>query len=134
MNHEQQRRDEQEGELNRLGDADQQRGQRRRDKNGFRNGFAFRFCGHIHRQRGGGQAEHFADAARVPHHGAAELLHLRAGHFGEVDIARALIGCAAHLLRPPEFGIEERGINQMMQASRYQNALKETVNGYAERT
>ena len=134
MHHEQKRCDKQEGELNRLGYADQQRGQRRRDQNRFRNRFTLWLRGHVHRQRGGGKAEHFADAARIPHYGAAELLHVRAGHLGEVDIARALINRTAHLLRTAQFGIQERRIDQMMQARRHQNAFKETVDRHAKRT
>ena len=57
MDHPQQRRDKQEGELNRLGDASQHRGDNRRQQNRLGHHFFLRLRGVVERQRGAGQAE-----------------------------------------------------------------------------
>src|SRR5471030_1191483 len=68
---------------------------------------------------------------RASHTTVALLFHRRAGHFGEIDIARSLIQRTTHFAGASEFGVKEGGINQMVQAGRDQNTFQKTIDQHA---
>ena len=130
VNGEQQRRDEQEGELQRLGDPDQHRGQGGGDQQTGDLDAVLRRGGEIERQRNPHRPKHF----RVTVQGKATLREQRLQRFrtltkrlqvlSPVDLQTALHDRRAK---------DERAIDEMVQAGGDQDALKENVDPHPKR-
>ena len=130
VNGEQQRRDEEEGELQRLSDPDQHRGQGGGDQQAGDLDAVFRRGSEVERQRNPHRTKHF----RVTVQGKAALREQRLQRFRTlterlqmlcpVDLQSALYHRRAK---------DERAIDEVVQAGGDQDALKEDVNPHPKR-
>ena len=114
VHHEQDRRDEQERELDRLGDACDERAEGGGDEDGLDLALVLGLGGVVHGKAGADQAEHLGEAAGVPHHGCGEDLGRGVGDLRVVDVASALVDLAGDLGGAAELGVEERRVHEVV--------------------
>ena len=132
MDHEQDGSHEQEAELDGLGDArDEGRGGGG-DQDGLDFAAVLGARGVVHGQAGADQAEHLGDAPGVPDDRLAQDCHRGVCDLGVVDVAGALVDLAAHLSDAAQGGVQEGGVDQMMQAGGDEQALQHTVDEQAQ--
>jgi len=86
----------------------------------------------VHGQAGADQAEHFGDAARVPDDRLAEHRHRGVSDLGIVDVARALVDLAADLGDAAQRGVQERGVDQVIQPGGDEQAFQRLVEALRE--
>ena len=126
---EQSRSQEQEGELDRLGDTGQERGQCNREQQGTGLLFLFRTCGNVHCQSGARETAHHERvlAGQEAACGNRELRRVRGSQFGEEDVLCAHNLNAVDDRGTADAGLPERQIEDVVQAERDECALTASV-------
>ena len=120
---------EQEGEFQRLGDAGEHGGQRRRDEQAAHHLTLFRLGGAVHGQRRAGQAKDHQRELAGHETGGFHREHLGAlgGQLREEDVLRALHGDAVHHGGAAHRGLPEGNVEHVMQAEGNEGAFRHAV-------
>ena len=120
---------EQEGELQRFGDAGEHGGQRRGDEQAAHHLTLFRLGGAVHGQRRAGQTEDHQRELAGHETGGFHREHLGAlgGQLCEEDVLRALHGDAVHHGGAAHRGLPEGNVEHVMQAEGNEGAFRHAV-------
>src|SRR5699024_1094488 len=123
MHHEQDRSNEKEAELNRLGDAGDERGRRSGDQDGLDLAAVLGAGSVVHGQARADQAEHLGNAAGVPNHRLAQNGDRGVGDLSIVNVAGAFVDLTAHFGDAAQGSVQERSVDQMVQAGGNEQTL-----------
>ena len=127
MHDEQDGSHEQEAELDGLGDTGDKGGDCSGDQHGLDLFAVLRACSLVHSQAGADQTKHLGNAAGIPDDGLAQHSNGGICDLGIVDVAGTLQHLTAHGGSAAQRGVQERGVDQMVQTGGDQQALQRAV-------
>ena len=132
MHDEQDRSHEQEAELDGLGDTGDKGGDCSGDQHGLDLFAVLRACSLVHGQAGTDQTKHLGNAAGIPDDGLAQHSNGGICDLGIVDVAGTLQHLTAHGGSATQRGVQERGVDQMVQTGGDQQTLQRAVDEQAK--
>ena len=123
---------EQEAELDGLGDTGDKGGDSSGDQHGLDLFAVLRTCSLVHGQASTDQTKHLGNAAGIPDDRLAQHSNGGICDLGVVDVAGTLQHLTAHSGSAAQRGVQERGVDQMVQTGGDQQTLQRAVDKQAE--